>query len=56
MTEWHGYLAVEDIALTEEQRDAVIAAFRELGPGSSTRNEHLNQKRLENWKRIVRLV
>lgn len=34
ITRWHGYLAIEDIDLTDDQRDAIMAAFSELGPGS----------------------
>lgn len=45
---WHGYLAVEDLALTSDQRAAIVSAFRALGP---TRQEtdwppFLNQLRV----------
>jgi hypothetical protein len=42
---WHGYLAVEDIDLTDEQRAAILAAFRELGPGSDPQPARLLHSR-----------
>lgn len=50
MSEWHGYLAIEDVALTEEQRDAVIAAFNQLGPGSDPQPARLLHRRLSTDK------
>jgi len=45
MTTWHGYIAVEDLALTADQRAAIVAAFRALGPGSDPQPAHLNHWR-----------
>jgi hypothetical protein len=44
MTDWHGYLAVEDIALTAPQREAIMNAFRDMGPEAGP-NQHLLQFR-----------
>ncbi len=43
---WHGYIGVEDIALTAPQRAAIIAAFSELGPNRSLRPAHLLHRRI----------
>lgn len=43
---WHGYIAVEDMALTEDQRAAVVATFRDLGPTSDRNPAHLNARRV----------
>jgi len=45
MTTWHGYIAVEDVALTTDQRAAIVAAFRALGPGSDPQPARLNHWR-----------
>jgi len=45
MATWHGYIAVEDIALTTPQRAAIIAAFRALGPSSDPQPARLNHWR-----------
>lgn len=45
MADWHGYIGVEDVALTAQQRADVIAAFRELGPVISSQPAHLNHWR-----------
>ena len=46
MAIWHGYLAVEDVALTTTQRAAVLAAFNELGPDSDPQPARLLQRRV----------
>jgi len=45
MTTWHGYIAVEDLALTTPQRAAIVAAFRAFGPGSDPQPARLNHWR-----------
>jgi hypothetical protein len=45
MTTWHGYFAIEDVALTPDQRAAIIALLRELGPVSDPQPAHLMQFR-----------
>jgi len=45
MTTWHGYIAVEDLALTADQRAAIVAAFRALGPSSDPQPARLNHWR-----------
>jgi hypothetical protein len=45
MTNWHGYFAIEDVALTPDQRAAIIALLRELGPVSDPQPAHLMQFR-----------
>jgi hypothetical protein len=46
MANWHGYIVVEDLALTLPQRQAILAAFNELGPGSDPQPAHLLQRRV----------
>ena len=41
MSDWHGYIGVEDIALTAPQRAAILTAFRGLGPGQARQPAHL---------------
>lgn len=45
MATWHGYIAVEDLALTAPQRAAIVAAFRALGPDSDP-----SPARLNHWR------
>jgi len=45
MAIWHGYIAVEDLALTTDQRAAIVAAFRALGPSSDPQPARLNHWR-----------
>lgn len=46
MANWHGYLGIEDLALTTEQRAAILAAFGALGPGASENPAHLLHRRV----------
>ena len=45
MAQWHGYLAIEDIDLTDEQRASILAAFRALGPGNDPQPARLLHSR-----------
>lgn len=46
MADWHGYIAIEDVNLTTEQRAAVIAAFNALGPVRDPQPAHLLARRV----------
>lgn len=45
-TYWHGYIGVEDLALTAPQRAAILAAFSALGPASDPQPARLLQRRV----------
>lgn len=42
---WHGYFGIENLALTTGQRDQLVAALRQLGPGSDP-----SPARLCHWR------
>ena len=42
---WHGYFAIEDLNLTDNQRDTLIAVLRNLGPAS-----HPSPACLNHWR------
>jgi len=46
MTLWNGYLGVEDVNLTQEQRLEVNAAFAALGPTNDPQPSKNNHRRL----------
>ena len=43
---WHGYFAIEDLALNVAQRQTLIAELRSLGPASAPQPAHLNHWRV----------
>lgn len=45
MTIWHGYFAIEDLALPSQARSNLITALRELGPDSDPSPARLMQFR-----------
>jgi hypothetical protein len=48
MSLWHGYIGIEDIALTAPQRQAIVQALNELGPGSDPQPAHLLHRRVSS--------
>ena len=42
---WHGYFAIEDINLTDNQRDTLVAVLRNLGP-----DLHPSPACLNHWR------
>ena len=45
MATWHGYFAIEDLGLSQEQRQTLIAALRALGPSAHPQPACLNHWR-----------
>lgn len=45
MAIWHGYIAIENLALTANQRGKLITALRKLGPASDRQPERFNHRR-----------
>jgi len=45
MASWHGYFAVEDVNLTDNQRDTLIAVLKSLGPETHPQPACLNHWR-----------
>ena len=45
MADWHGYFAIEDINLTDNQRDTLIAVLKNLGPAT-----HPSPACLNHWR------
>ncbi len=45
MTEWHGYFAIEDLNLTNAQRDTLIDVLKNLGPETNPSPACLNHWR-----------
>jgi hypothetical protein len=43
---WHGYIGIEVLTLTSEQRAAIAAALRGLGPASDPQPCHVNHWRI----------
>ena len=45
MADWHGYFAIEDLNLTDAQRDTLIGVLRKLGPDT-----HPSPACLNHWR------
>lgn len=43
---WHGYIVIEDLALTIPQRNAIVQALRDLGPRNDPQPAHLSHGRI----------
>ncbi|HSB65037.1 MAG TPA: hypothetical protein VLD65_00570, partial [Anaerolineales bacterium] len=43
---WHGYVGIEDLGLTVNQRNTLVAALRQLGPASDPQPARLNHWRV----------
>ena len=50
MTNWHGYMGIENLNLSAGQRGTLVTALRALGPGSDPQPARLNhwRTRLDN--------
>ena len=42
---WHGYFAIEDLNLTDAQRDTLVDVLKALGPGADPQPARLNHWR-----------
>ena len=45
MADWHGYFAIEDINLTDNQRDTLVDVLKALGPATNPQPACLNHWR-----------
>ncbi len=45
---WHGYVGIEDLGLTANQRNTLVNALRTLGPGQDDQPAHLCHWRTRN--------
>ena len=59
MSDWHGYLGIENVGLTDEQRDTMVDWFKTLGRADNSPFPHLRTQsriRIDRQAAIIEAV